>query len=73
MSKDFFLFYFLYYSSGNKAVSINAITMALIDAGIPMRDYVCATSATLINDIPIVGKGKKIKFQPLLQLSFSSK
>ena len=53
-------------------MSINAITMALIDAGIPMRDYVCATSATLINDIPIVGKGKKIKFQPLLQLGFSS-
>lgn len=36
-------------------MSINAITMALIDAGIPMKEYVCATSVTLINDTPIIG------------------
>lgn len=35
-------------------MSINAITMALIDAGIPMKEYVCATSVTLINDTPII-------------------
>ena len=51
-------------------MSINAITMALIDAGIPMRDYVCATSATLINDIPIVGKGKKNKIPATSTIRF---
>ena len=42
--------------SGNRAVCINAATMALINAGIPMRDFVCACSASLIDDTPVVGE-----------------
>ena len=29
--------------------------MALIDAGIPMKDFVCACSASYIEDTPILG------------------
>lgn len=35
---------------------INAATMALIDAGIPMSDYVCACSAGSIDKVPVLGK-----------------
>lgn len=35
--------------------AINATTLALIDAGIPMTDYVCATSAGYANDQSILG------------------
>ncbi len=41
--------------SGNRCVSVNAATMALIDAGIPMKDYVCACSASYIQDTPMLG------------------
>ena len=34
---------------------INAATMALIDAGIPMKDFVCACSSSYIEDTPILG------------------
>ena len=34
---------------------INAATMALIDAGIPMIDYVCACSAGCIDKVPVLG------------------
>lgn len=30
--------------------------MALIDAGIPMKDFVCAASASYIEDIPMLGE-----------------
>ena len=30
---------------GNLAAAINAVTLALVDAGIPMVDYVCACTA----------------------------
>ena len=40
---------------GNRCVSINAATMALIDAGIPLKDFVCATSAGYIEDTPLLG------------------
>ncbi|KAI8384245.1 ribosomal protein S5 domain 2-type protein [Radiomyces spectabilis] len=33
---------------------INAATMALVDAGIPMIDYVCACSAGCIDKIPVL-------------------
>ncbi|KAI9315838.1 exosome component 4 [Dichotomocladium elegans] len=33
---------------------INAATMALIDAGIPMTDYVCACSAGCIDKVPVL-------------------
>jgi exosome complex component RRP41 len=36
--------------------AINAATLALIDAGIPMLDYVCACSASFANDTGFLGK-----------------
>ncbi|XP_040208015.1 exosome complex component RRP41 [Rana temporaria] len=39
---------------GNYCTSVNAATLAVIDAGIPMRDYVCACSAGFIEDTPLV-------------------
>ncbi|WAR12873.1 EXOS4-like protein [Mya arenaria] len=39
---------------GNYCASVNAATLALIDAGIPMRDYVCACSASFVSDTPLV-------------------
>lgn len=39
---------------GNRCASINAATMALIDAGIPMKDFVCACSASYIEDTPLL-------------------
>lgn len=38
---------------GNYCASVNAATLAVIDAGIPMRDYVCASSAGFIEDTPL--------------------
>ncbi|CAC5408927.1 exosome complex component RRP41-like [Mytilus californianus] len=38
---------------GNYCASVNAATLALIDAGIPMKDFVCACSASFVNDNPI--------------------
>ncbi|KAJ7338274.1 hypothetical protein JRQ81_011029 [Phrynocephalus forsythii] len=35
---------------GNYCASVNAATLAVIDAGIPMRDYVCACSAGFVED-----------------------
>lgn len=43
-------------STGNKCVCINAATMALIDAGVPMKDFVCACSAGYIEDTPLLGQ-----------------
>ncbi|KAL5021551.1 hypothetical protein ScPMuIL_000706 [Solemya velum] len=39
---------------GNYCASVNAATLAVIDAGIPMKDYVCACSASFVSDTPIV-------------------
>nr|CAG8434241.1 3395_t:CDS:2 [Entrophospora candida] len=39
---------------GATQICINAATLALIDAGIPMSDYVCACSAGCIEDEPIL-------------------
>ncbi|XP_033754767.1 exosome complex component RRP41-like [Pecten maximus] len=38
---------------GNYCASVNASTLALIDAGIALRDYVCACSSSFVNDTPI--------------------
>uniref|UniRef100_H9G8D2 Putative exosome complex component RRP41 n=1 Tax=Anolis carolinensis TaxID=28377 RepID=H9G8D2_ANOCA len=38
---------------GNYCASVNAATLAVIDAGIPLRDYVCASSAGFIEDTPL--------------------
>lgn len=35
---------------------INAATMALVDAGIPVKDMVCACSATFIEETSMLGK-----------------
>ena len=43
---------------GNHAACINAATMALIDAGVPMKEYVCACNAGYIEDTPLVGELK---------------
>ena len=42
--------------SGDLSVCINAATLAVIDAGIPMKDYVCACTASYIEDSPFVGE-----------------
>jgi len=39
---------------GNYCASVNAATLALIDAGIPMKDYVCACSASFIGETPLM-------------------
>ncbi|MBN3314626.1 EXOS4 protein, partial [Atractosteus spatula] len=38
---------------GNYSASVNAATLAVIDAGIPLRDYVCACSAGFVEDTPL--------------------
>eukprot|EP01132_Coremiostelium_polycephalum_P009880 gene9880-12121_t len=39
---------------GLKSAAINASTLALIDAGIPMRDFVCACTASCIDGVPVM-------------------
>jgi len=39
---------------GRLCVAINAATLALVDAGIPIRDFVCACSAGLMDDVALV-------------------
>ena len=43
------------YYVGIKSTCINAATLAFIDAGIPMKDYVCACSASFVEQQPILG------------------
>ncbi|KAL6047993.1 Exosome complex component RRP41 [Balamuthia mandrillaris] len=40
---------------GTRCAAINAATLALIDAGIPMRDFVVSAAAGYINGTPILG------------------
>ncbi|ORX52844.1 ribosomal protein S5 domain 2-like protein [Hesseltinella vesiculosa] len=42
------------HDGGVLAACINATTMALVDAGIPMLDFVCACSAGAIEKVPVV-------------------
>ena len=53
----FFSFYnyFLLSLKGQLATAINAATLALIDAGIPMIDFVCGCTSGYIGNNPIVG------------------
>ncbi|CAG0905111.1 unnamed protein product [Darwinula stevensoni] len=39
---------------GVASAAINAATLALIDAGVPMKDYVCACSAAMVDDFPFL-------------------
>lgn len=38
---------------GNYSVCVNAATLAIIDAGIPMRDYVCACTVGFVDETPL--------------------
>lgn len=39
---------------GNYCACVNAATLALVDAGIPLKDYVCACSVGFVDDTPLV-------------------
>lgn len=49
----FSLFQILQSDGGNYSVCVNAATLAVIDAGIPMRDYVCACTVGFIDETPL--------------------
>ena len=38
---------------GNYSACVNAATLAVVDAGIPMRDYVCACTAGFVDETPL--------------------
>lgn len=50
--------FFVFFVSGTRSACINAATLALADAGIPMRDLVTSCSAGYLNTTPLLGKGK---------------
>lgn len=39
---------------GNYSACVNAATLALIDAGIPMREFVCSCTTGLVDDVPLL-------------------
>lgn len=43
----------LHSDGSNFSACVNAATLAVIDAGIPIKDYVCACSVSLIKDQPL--------------------
>lgn len=45
-----------------RCAAINAVTLALMDAAIPVIDYVCACSAGFLQQTPILGKWKMKHF-----------
>ena len=44
------------FSAGTRSACINAATLALADAGIPMRDLVTSCSSGYLNSTPLLGK-----------------
>ena len=53
--QEVYVFYvILIADGGNYCACVNAATLALIDAGIPLRDYVTACTASLVEDKPLV-------------------
>jgi ribonuclease PH len=52
---------------GILAASINAATLALIDAGVAMSDYVCAVTASYSHQTPLLGKSIDKSVYVLLQ------
>jgi exosome complex component RRP41 len=42
------------FESGTRCAGINAATLALIDAGIAMTEFVCACAAGCIDDTPLL-------------------
>lgn len=57
---------------GNYCASINAATLALIDAGIPMKDIVCASSSSFIKETPIVDINNMEESQAGVEVSRAS-
>ncbi|CAG8639932.1 1347_t:CDS:2, partial [Paraglomus brasilianum] len=53
----------LQFDGGTVQICINATTMALVDAGIPMNDYVCACTAGVIQQVPILAYDDKLMSQ----------
>lgn len=53
--------------TGLNAACLNATTLALIDAGIPLLDLLCACTAAYLDKTPVIGMSK----QDLLQYSES--
>lgn len=43
-------------SAGTRSACINAATLALADAGVPMRDIVTSCSAGYLNSTPLLGQ-----------------
>nr|CAG4652088.1 EOG090X0BHT [Triops cancriformis] len=39
---------------GNYSACVNAATLALIDAGVPLKDFVCSCTSSLLGDIPLI-------------------
>jgi len=48
------MFQILQADGSNQSACINAATLALIDAGIPMKDYVSACTVSFVNDKPLM-------------------
>lgn len=46
--------------TGTRSACINAATLALADAGIPMRDIVTSCSAGYLCSTPLLGKNNQI-------------
>jgi exosome complex component RRP41 len=44
--------------AGTRAACINAATLALADAGVPMRDLVASCAAGYLSGTPILGEAK---------------
>lgn len=49
----FFHYQILQADGGNYCACVNAATLAIINAGIPMKDYVCACSSGYVNNTPL--------------------
>ena len=45
-----------FFRAGEFGACINAATMALVDAGIPVKDMVCACSVAFIEETTMLGK-----------------
>ena len=41
---------------GAYSACINAATLALMDAGVPMKDFICSCTASLVDDKTIIGR-----------------
>lgn len=49
-----YIFQVLFSDGGILSTCINAGTLAVINAGIPMKDYLCACSAGFVNETPLM-------------------